>query len=412
MARIRTVKPEFWTDDVIVQLPFSVRLLFIGMWNFADDDGYLLDEPDRIRMQILPNDSVDIDAHLDLLFAAGRIERLELSDGRRVLFIPTFARHQKISHRTPTKLPIKDARKASIPAGVRRAVAVKYGCPPGKEKEATCYYCGAPGSIWWAPLSNGRPSSWVAFSGLEIDHFIPESSGGPTESENLVLSCRYCNRSKGTSDGLAYISHSLPENSGSVPENGGGVSGLKGREGKGIEGKEDSYQPPPSPVPRASPDAAQSVGSVNDLLGGVDAILEAAGCEELRKRFLSNFKFQAQAVDQLKAILETGADLEADVLPAVREAVARPGFDPGQVGSIAYFRPIVARARMKAVPSVAPAEEVSEWDMLRQIRAWREHGQGHWPAKWGPAPTDPAFPEKFRSLLDLTDTEIDKRIWA
>lgn len=191
--------------------------------------------------------------------------------------------------------------------------------------------------------------------------------------------------------------------------------GEEGKERKGEEEKGDSYQPPPSPEPRASPDAgaARSVGSANDLLGGVDAVLEAAGCADLRKRFLSNFKFQAQAVEQLKAILDSGADLEADVLPAVREAAARPGFDPGQVGSIAYFRPVVARARMKAVPATQPApEEVSEWEMLRQVRAWRECGQEHWPAKWGPAPNDPAFPEKFRPLLDLTNAEIDKRIWA
>ena len=39
MARIRTIKPEFWIDDVIVELPFETRLLFIGIWNFADDAG-------------------------------------------------------------------------------------------------------------------------------------------------------------------------------------------------------------------------------------------------------------------------------------------------------------------------------------------------------------------------------------
>ena len=40
MARIRTIKPEFWTDEKVVTLPFEARLLFIGMWNFCDDEGY------------------------------------------------------------------------------------------------------------------------------------------------------------------------------------------------------------------------------------------------------------------------------------------------------------------------------------------------------------------------------------
>ena len=37
------------------------------------------------------------------------------------------------------------------------------------------------------------------FSGLnfQIDHIIAEKHGGPTESENLALSCIYCNSYKG-----------------------------------------------------------------------------------------------------------------------------------------------------------------------------------------------------------------------
>src|SRR6266540_7075640 len=38
------------------------------------------------------------------------------------------------------------------------------------------------------------------FTGLnfQIDHVIAEKHGGPTESENLALSCTYCNSYKGT----------------------------------------------------------------------------------------------------------------------------------------------------------------------------------------------------------------------
>lgn len=37
------------------------------------------------------------------------------------------------------------------------------------------------------------------FTGLHfrIDHIIPEKHGGPTDSENLALSCIYCNSYKG-----------------------------------------------------------------------------------------------------------------------------------------------------------------------------------------------------------------------
>src|SRR4030065_361605 len=58
VARIRTIKPEFWTDDKVVQVSFPARLLFIGLWNFADDSGNLENSPVQIKMRILPAHSV------------------------------------------------------------------------------------------------------------------------------------------------------------------------------------------------------------------------------------------------------------------------------------------------------------------------------------------------------------------
>ena len=40
MARIRSIKPQFWTDGKIARLPKSTALFFIALWTFADDYGY------------------------------------------------------------------------------------------------------------------------------------------------------------------------------------------------------------------------------------------------------------------------------------------------------------------------------------------------------------------------------------
>ena len=233
MSRIRTIKPDFWTDEKVVQLPFEARLLFIGMWNFADDEGFLVDEPDRLKLQIFPSDDVDPWYLVDLLIASERLERI-IVDGGSLLRIKNFDQHQQISHKTLTKFPASSGKKQSIPAHVRRQLALKYGCEPGKTKNASCYFCGEHGQIIWWPLKNGTPSYWVAFSRLEIDHLIPESSGGKTLIDNMVLSCRYCNRSRGSGNAEEFLSRKFQ----CIPENSGGLR----PEGKGREwnGREDS----------------------------------------------------------------------------------------------------------------------------------------------------------------------------
>lgn len=242
MARIRTIKPEFWTDEKIVQLPFSARLFFIGLWNFADDEGFLDDEPERLRMQIMPNDQVDVDGLIDLLECAGLIGRYVYNNdhSRQAIKINRFLDHQRISNPTPSRVLPEVSRKTPVPLRERRAIATKYGCEPGQSMSADCYYCGMRGQIIWHRLSNGKPSSWVQFSGLEIDHFVSENQGGSTQSSNLVLACRECNRSKGTMDGVQFStgdlfahSHNFGQNSRRTPRGLREDSTLerKGREG-------------------------------------------------------------------------------------------------------------------------------------------------------------------------------------
>jgi hypothetical protein len=87
-------------------------------------------------------------------------------------------------------------RKRAIPQASRIAVALRYGCEPGGECAVRCP-CGATGRIHWWRLYGGKPSRWVSFVDLELDHIHPEYLGGGSEPENLQLLCRRCNRSKG-----------------------------------------------------------------------------------------------------------------------------------------------------------------------------------------------------------------------
>ncbi len=106
MARIRTIKPEFWTDGKVVKLSAFARLLFIGTWNFARcDAGHLDDDPEALKLKVLPTDKVNPEKLVQELMAAGVIERHESEDGRRFLKIRRFTDHQKIDDRWATRCP-------------------------------------------------------------------------------------------------------------------------------------------------------------------------------------------------------------------------------------------------------------------------------------------------------------------
>ena len=99
MARIRSVKPEFWTDPDVVALPPLARLLFIGCWNHADDYGVLKDDPAELKLKILPADDVDPFELVEHLVKTNLMLRLLAQDGTPVLVIRTFTVHQKIDKR-------------------------------------------------------------------------------------------------------------------------------------------------------------------------------------------------------------------------------------------------------------------------------------------------------------------------
>lgn len=113
MPRIRTIKPEFWTNPQVVHCPFAARLLFIGTWNFADDHGNLPRDAEKLKLQVFPGDDVDVGALIDALIAQGLLIEYSVSD-QCYLHIPTFRKHQVINRPSRPLFPLPD--KDSIEA--------------------------------------------------------------------------------------------------------------------------------------------------------------------------------------------------------------------------------------------------------------------------------------------------------
>ncbi len=97
--RIRTIKPSFFLDEDLAALPFEARLLFAGLWCLADKAGRLEDRPKRIHAMLFPYEpKVDVDGLLGRLAAANFIVRYEV-DGRGLIQVRSFERHQRPNHR-------------------------------------------------------------------------------------------------------------------------------------------------------------------------------------------------------------------------------------------------------------------------------------------------------------------------
>jgi hypothetical protein len=100
MARIRTIKPSFWTDSKMVRLSPLARLFYIGLWNFTDcDSGHAEDDPAALKRLILPEDDVDPEALMRELVHEGRVARIQTVSGRKYLHVIRLANHQKLDSR-------------------------------------------------------------------------------------------------------------------------------------------------------------------------------------------------------------------------------------------------------------------------------------------------------------------------
>jgi hypothetical protein len=134
MARIRTIKPEFWTDGDMLKISRDARLFYVGLWNFADDNGVLDYDLIGLKAKIFPNDKINI---AKLVIELQKISKVIVydNDNKQYLFVKNLATHQIIDRKRKTNLPLPDPNqlKSTEISAIR-----KEGRKEGKEvKEGT-----------------------------------------------------------------------------------------------------------------------------------------------------------------------------------------------------------------------------------------------------------------------------------
>lgn len=109
MARIRTVKPEFWSspDTAACRDPWA-RLLFVAMWNWADDEGRGTANPKELAGFAFPHEEDITSASVRRML--GEIRRafgvvFYKINGRPYYAIPSWQNHQKIDKRSAGRFP-------------------------------------------------------------------------------------------------------------------------------------------------------------------------------------------------------------------------------------------------------------------------------------------------------------------
>lgn len=111
MARIRSLKPEFHTDEQVMELTRDARLLFISMWNFCDDAGIHPASVKTLKAEVFPADdltSADVQRYIDELIQQDLIIFFEVAG--KGFWQVTGWHHQKIdrpSYKYPTPSEIQ-----------------------------------------------------------------------------------------------------------------------------------------------------------------------------------------------------------------------------------------------------------------------------------------------------------------
>jgi hypothetical protein len=129
VARIRTIKPEFFTSEDIVGLSPLARLLYIALWCEADREGRLIWKPRTFKLRYLPADNCDAAVLAQELIDQG----LVVLYGDGLAFIPTFGDHQHLNPREAASLLTPPDASATRRSRVRDASARVPDAQGGRE---------------------------------------------------------------------------------------------------------------------------------------------------------------------------------------------------------------------------------------------------------------------------------------
>jgi hypothetical protein len=106
MPRIRTIKPEFWSNDKLSELSIETHAFAAGLLNHCDDEGWFNANPKLIGVQIFPvrEEYRNCTVHIQNLSDIGFVTIHNGIDGRVYGHISKFSEHQVINKAKASKI--------------------------------------------------------------------------------------------------------------------------------------------------------------------------------------------------------------------------------------------------------------------------------------------------------------------
>lgn len=139
MARKRSIDPNIWDSETLGSLSHSHRLLFIGLFSNADDDGRFKASAKRVRKVVFPYDTLttdqDVENWLCDLTQCELIHRWK--NGKDVYGeLPTWHDYQKVRYPSESQLPTYKGEPQTLHEACGSAdVALTQGCGSVDVKE-------------------------------------------------------------------------------------------------------------------------------------------------------------------------------------------------------------------------------------------------------------------------------------
>lgn len=106
--RARNIKPDFFTDEKLIKLSYAERLFFVGLWCFADKEGFFEIKLHEMKLKLFPEQKIDIKNMLKNL-EKQKIVKLHDRHG----YLPNFEKHQR-PHPNEKKSALKSSIKQDL----------------------------------------------------------------------------------------------------------------------------------------------------------------------------------------------------------------------------------------------------------------------------------------------------------